>query len=213
MFTGIFDYIALFINMINVYISGESLLVLFVLLIYLLFARKTSKINIVDIIKRHRDTLKDFSTKKESKKDIFTFFIMPAIFAICIAIKGTITDSGVGILLTVFSIFAGLLFNLLVLIMDIGRRVKKQGKEEKVDAKKQNLTEKLIAETYSNVAFSILVSLFIICITLVFVVGLSNIIFKFFISTILYWLIIIFITTLFMILKRVFRLLDNELIS
>lgn len=201
------------INTVTKYISGEALLVFFAFIIYLLFIRKNTKINVLDIVVRHIQTLKDYSLNRVSKKDISTFFILPAIVAITLALKGHITNNGIGIVLTVFSIFAGLLFNLLILIMDIGRRVRKQGKEENVDAKKQKLTENLISETYSNVAFSILISLTVICITLTFIIGLSNVILKFIISITLYWLIIVFIMTLFMILKRVFRLLDNELIN
>jgi len=200
-------------NSFTKYISGETLLVLFAFTLYLFFLRRNTKVNILDIILRHIQTLRDYSSDKVSKKDIFTFFILPAIVAITLALKGYITNNGIGIVITVFSIFAGLLFNLLILIMDIGRRVRKQGKEENVDAKKQKLTESLISETYSNVAFSILISLTVICITLIFIIGLSNVILKFIISTTLYWLIIVFIMTLFMILKRVFRLLDNELIN
>lgn len=199
------------ISLIYKFISGEALLILLVFGVYIFCVVKNTKINIMDIIKRHLKTLKDYSTKKTSKKDILTFFIVPAIFAICLTNKCTVTNNGVQIVLTVFSIFAGLMFNLLILIMDIGRRVRKQGNEEKVDAKRQKITEQLILETYTNVAFSILVSLFVICITLVFVIGLSNIIIKYIISIILYWLVIVFIMTLFMILKRIFRLLDNEL--
>lgn len=207
----VFDIVNIIRITVTTYISGEALLVFIVFMIYLLFVRRNTKVNVIDIIKRHVQTLKDYASQKSSKKDYFTFFVLPAFVAITLAIKGTITDNGTGILLTVFSIFAGLLFNLLILIMDIGRRVKKQGEEKSVDAKKQRITETLISETYSNVAFSILISLTVICITLIFIVGLSNMIFKFLVSLIIYWLVIVFIMTLFMILKRVFRLLDNEI--
>lgn len=211
MIENLFEFIKTIPNKVTNLISGEALLVLIVLGIYFILIRKNTKVNIKDIIKSHISTLKNYDTQKMSKKDICTFFVIPAIVSICLTFKNTIPNNGIGIILTAFSIFAGLLFNLLILIMDIGRRVKKQSKEKNVDAKKQKLTEALIKETYCNVAFSIVVSLFVIVISLVFVVGLSNIIFKFIISSVLYWLIITFIMTLFMILKRVFRLLDNEM--
>jgi len=197
---------------ITTFVSGEAILVILAFFTYLLFLKKANntKINVKDIIYGHLKTLRNYQTGEYSIKDLLTFFIFPLIISILLTLKSVVSKEGIQIILTVFSIFAGLLFNFLLLIMDIGRRVKRQGATATVDAKKQNATEELIRETYCNVSFSILASLFIVCFSLVFVVGITNVIIKCIVSIILYWLIFVFIMTLFMILKRIFRLLNNE---
>lgn len=193
-------------------VSGEALLVILSFFIYFIFLKKAknTKIDVKDIIYGHLKTLKNYQTGKYSIKDVLTFFIFPLIISILLTMKSVVSKEGIQIILTVFSIFAGLLFNFLLLIMDIGRRVKQQGATATVDAKKQKATEALIKETYCNVSFSILVSLFIVCFSLIFVVGITNVVIKCIVSIVLYWLIFVFIMTLFMILKRIFRLLNNE---
>ena len=193
-------------------VSGEALMVILAFFMYMVFLKtaKNSKIDVKDIIRSHFKTLKNYQNGKYSTKDILTFFVFPLIISILLTMKSVVTKDGIPIILTVFSIFAALLFNFLILIMDIGRKVKQKGVAEIVDAKKQKATEELIKETYCNVSFSILVALFVVCFSLVFVVGITNIIIKWMLSLILYWLIFIFIMTLFMILKRIFRLLNNE---
>lgn len=179
--------------------------------IYLLCIVINSKINILDIIKEHLKTLKNYSTKKISAKDLLTFFIIPAILVICLRKKCIVNQNSIQIILTVFSIFAGLMFNLLILIMDIGRRVKQQGKCQNDKTDKQKITEELISQTYSNTAFSIVISLFVICIILICASGILINFIKNIIAVLVYWLIIVFVMTLYMILKRVFILLEHEL--
>ena len=79
-----------------------------------------AKINIFQIITDHVATLKDYGRPRISKFDIFLFFIVPLLgSSLLVALKIQLNNALVNLLITVFSIFAGLLFNLQVLMFDV----------------------------------------------------------------------------------------------
>lgn len=113
--------------------------------------RSLAKINLSGILKAHYNTLVDASTKQRqsSISDKFVFFVLPLLVAILGAFLIVPSDKNIlGVLITSLSIFAGLLFNLLVLVMQIIE--KKKGTTDFI---------KLQKETYANIAYAILVAL------------------------------------------------------
>jgi hypothetical protein len=78
------------------------------------------KINVFRIFKDHITTLKKYDNAKISKRDITLFFVLPILISIILVyMRILLNDNGINILITSFSIFMALLFNLLLLIYDI----------------------------------------------------------------------------------------------
>jgi|LDZT01.1.fsa_nt_gi hypothetical protein len=177
------------------------------------------KINISRIIKDHINTLKDYETGKYYFWDFVLFFITPLIVSIILIKYHIIIDKDMAnALITSLSIFAALLFNLLLLIYDITR------KEVKREAARNNKVKTdLLKQIFCNISFSILVSVFAISISLLIFLNISlnitilernlvvtNTQIRCFLSIFIYYLTTSFILTLFMVLKRIHVLLKGE---
>jgi hypothetical protein len=79
-----------------------------------------SKIDIFSIVVDHFATLKNYKTGKIYLPDLLVFFIVPLLLSILLVhFKVQVGKDFANAVLTCFSIFAGLLFNLLLLIFDI----------------------------------------------------------------------------------------------
>ncbi|UEC42442.1 MAG: conserved membrane protein of unknown function [Methanothrix sp.] len=177
------------------------------------------KINIARIIKDHINTLKDYETGKYYPWDFILFFIVPITISIILIICDIIIDKDMAnALVTSLSIFAALLFNLLLLIYDITRK-----EVNRDEARNSKVKTDLLKQIFCNVSFSILISVFAISILLIIFLNISiNISIldrtlavtdtqvNRFLSIFIYFLITSFILTLFMVLKRVHVLLKGE---
>lgn len=176
------------------------------------------KINIYQIIKDHIGTLKNYESKKYSIEDFIIFFLFPFIIsATLIYIQSKLTEGFKNILIVSLSIFAALLFNLLILIYDIIKRGQPNNKEEK-----HNETQKLkivfLKQIYTNISFCIFISILTIIllvfssinITISHIFSLSIIEIGKVLAFFIYAFTLLFILTLFMVLKRVHVLLSKE---
>lgn len=171
----------------------------------------SNKMNISSIITGHYKTLRNFNTKKISKWDIFVFIILPIFIASLLTFfKILINDDMINILLTSFSIFAGLLLNLLLLIYSIIDRP--QWHDTKGQVKKS-----LVNEIFSNISYSILLSITMVVILIVskfeiskYLSGLVLGILKIVDNFIIYFIMVQFILFMFVILKRIHKLLSDE---
>lgn len=160
----------------------------------------SSKINCADIIRDHLNTMRDNRAKRPSAWDLFVFYIFPAVVAIAVAgpMEFLLQESSINFLATVFSIFVGLLLNLLVLI---------------VGQKAFHITpmrKKVLEETFCNVSYSIL-----ICVILIPILFAAKALERngclFALSVFAYLIVGNFMLTLLMILKRVHTLLSLPL--
>ena len=165
-----------------------------------------SKINPKSIITDHLQTLINHRTGKPMKTDYIVFFGIPLIIAlifVCL-FKISLDQKAGNILITSLSIFAALLFNLLLLVYDIVR------KEEK-----NPLIIKALKQVFANISFSIFISIVTVFLLLIdfFFNDIINswcyIIASCF-DFIIYWFVALFTLTLLMILKRIHNLLSNE---
>lgn len=162
----------------------------------------SSKIDVRDLVRDHMATLVDRRTGKSSKLDLAVFFVLPLAVASVLALRDwTLSHEASSILITALSIFAGLLFNLLVLVHGLIRRE---------DPLRQADERVLVKQIYANISYATLVSLS----ALLPLVGQAlwdsggwpgRVL-----SFIGYFLIGNFLLTLYMILKRVHTLLGNE---
>lgn len=170
---------------------------LFIVLGILIFSSK-EKIDIKEIIKCHVGTLKEFRQPNISVNDIKLFFIIPIFISIMLLLNITLDDTRVGIIVTVFTIFTGLLFNILAILLAFDNK-----KVEKID-------KIFMKEILYNVSFAIVVTIVVLSISILKFITMAdwlNYIFEF----VLYYLIVVFIMTLFMILKRLFNLLIRKI--
>jgi len=182
----------------------------------------TAKVNVIEIITGHWDTLKDASSKKVSKKDILTFYIIPILFsAVFVANNFSLTDNLTTLLINFSAIFTALLLSVLVLVYDQGEKLN-QAIKEKTNAI-LNLKRKLLEELYFNICYSIVVSLAMIFFCLAEVISrgklvylpISNTVQTIDLSCILLTPIIVFLTlnlmlTILMIVKRMHTLLSTR---
>ncbi len=167
-----------------------------------------TKISIKDIILDHLSTIKNDNSKKMEFKDVFVFFIIPLIFpALMLYTKSYLKTGIIDTLITIFSIFVGLLLNVLVVIFDI------------IQKGKSIIMKRLIKETFSNISFTILLSIFTILTLIICRLAdkseceltvawectriVSN--------AISYYFLILFLLTLLMIVRRIHIILSDEM--
>src|SRR5688572_19888175 len=90
----------------------------------------SSKVNVSSIITDHLKTLRDEATDRISKLDILTFFgLGTAAAAVVMWQKLLLSDNAIGVMVAAFSIFAGLLINVLVLIYTVAQRTGESTRE------------------------------------------------------------------------------------
>jgi hypothetical protein len=163
----------------------------------------SGKIKISHIINDHISTLYDYRTGKIDWWDITTLFIGPAIISITVVFLGLRLDSAeVNILVTSLSIFAALLFNLLLLTHSIVAQNGEEGNTRRLQ---------LLEEVYSHISYTILISVLTIVLLISFVVipcrlFIVDIVF----SLVVYSLVLNFLATLVLILSRVHTMLNSE---
>lgn len=167
-----------------------------------------NKINILQIIKDHFATLRDYGTKKQRVSDYLLFIGIPLLLSLVAwFLKLRLVNDIINILITSLSIFAALLLNLLLLIFDIVRK-----NERNIDGSNNNERKlEFLKEIYSNISYSILISI----LTLIFLMLLNfikNSLAGEICTLIIFTFLINFILSLLMILKRVHSLLSREIV-
>lgn len=164
--------------------------------------KETSKINPVKILQDHFVTFRDFDTNKTSVKDIVIFIMVPLIsaFGFCYFFAD-ISSNLANNLFTIFSIFVGLLLNLLLLIYDLAKKFD-------LTEKNGELKRRFLREIFANISYSIFLSILIIFFLLISLVKLSYL--SVVASSIVYFMVTNFFLTILMILKRIHILLFKE---
>lgn len=178
----------------------------------------SSKLSFRHIIRDHVASLYNNRTKKRSKADLFLLFFVPlligAILTFVVPNPIPVRAEFINIVLTALSIFAGLLINVIVLIYDFIKKTREQGEG---NTNKNKI--KFLREINANISFTILISIFTICFILLSsaVAGdtSSNTSFHknfydYFYGIIVYTLVSMFFSHMFMILKRLYNLLELE---
>ena len=144
--------------------------------------------------------------------DILLFYVFPLVLAIsAVSLNLFVTGDFSNLILTSFSIFAALLFNLLLLCFDIVQRPSVKESHDKVS---------YLKSFFANVSYCILVAIFVVLIVLIFHVSQAWIkndwpvqlavwTFRIY-SVVVYFLAFNFALSLLMVLKRVHILLRNE---
>lgn len=166
-----------------------------------------SKINVLEIFTSHLRTLKNYKQSSYSRADITVFFVFPLIFSSAVVFSGFKLDKDlVGVLINVFAILAGFLFNLLVLVYEVTSRAVRVGNT----VQQNNLSLDKLEEISSNVSFEVslaIINVLLLAASSAFLEGVPNVVF----SLIIFYLVTLFTLTLFMVVKRVHKLLLEEI--
>lgn|SRR5574341_829090 len=161
-----------------------------------------TKIDIRDIIRDHFATLTDNESGRRSIADQFLFFGVPVLGSgALLVLEICPSDTAVNVLITSLSIFAGLLFNLLVLIAGLAdRRSAPTGEAD---------SRLMMRSIYSNIAYALLVSL-VTLVPLGFYAMTVDATVRTVLAGVAYFLLGHFMLTLLMVLKRMHALLSHE---
>lgn len=173
-------------------------IIAFIIIIILLKTSHTTKINIGEIIKLHISTLKLYGRDKIDFGDIQLFFLTPLFVAGLLSVYIELDDTKLGIIVTAFTIFVGLLFNILAILLAFNEN------------KEKYLERKFIKEILYNVSFSVIVSITVIILSILRLADFNDFFIKI-LDYILFYMINVFLLCLFMILKRLFNLLLDKM--
>lgn len=160
-----------------------------------------SKIGVTRIIRDHFKSLVNQNTNRAGIDDWVAFLFLPLIIAGLLLLSGFKIDSNsVETVVASLAIFVGLLFNALVLLIDMPRK-------HPTDRMLKNIVKELTA----NISFSILVSILAIPVMLMgFVNELPNWI-KIVINLISFFLLAEFILVFMMVLKRTYLIFSHDI--
>jgi hypothetical protein len=133
----------------------------------------SDKINIKRIVIHHNSTIQD-DDGNPIFKDYLTLYLVPLIVAFLWVISGAnLSNSLVTIIVTSASIFAGLMFNLLILINEKRSRLPTPlSSDENYEMRAKEI--KVVEETYYNISFTILSAL-MCTFCCIFYIGISEI--------------------------------------
>jgi hypothetical protein len=161
-----------------------------------------SKIDVRDIVRDHFATLVDYETGRRSFSDHVLFVVVPLVGSGVLLLLGIdLSETAVNVLITALSIFAGLLFNLLVLLDSLADR--KQAPTGDSDARL------MMKGIYANTAYAVLIALLTLVPLCLFTLT-QNCTVRVVTSGLSYFLIGHFLLTLLMVLKRIHALLSHE---
>lgn len=182
-----------------------------------------NKINVLQIIKDHFFTLKNNQNDKLSLADVATFILLPLVISVLLVqLKIYLNDGVSNALITSFSVFSALLFNLLLLIYGLVEKENERAKREKEktypsqdDLDRIRTKVSILREVYSNISFCILISIVTTIALLInflktdscIVLGINTCSFQWLLALFVYYLTSQFLLTLFMVLKRIYKLL------
>lgn len=161
----------------------------------------SSKINVWHIVEDHLATLVVYGTQKASKIDYVVFYVLPFVCTAGLTWQGFRLDTSEStILITALSIFAALLFNLLLLTHSI---VSSTGFDE------HPRRHELLEQIYAHISYAILVAVVAVAFLLLDVVW-PNCIVNTIASFVVYFFVMNFLATLLLILKRIHEMLSRE---
>ena len=175
-----------------------------------------SKINLWWIVRQHLSTLVDYPNKRISIQDISLFIAFPVILATFAALFDFNLNTDVlnGIM-AAFSIFAGLLLNLLVLVFSF-TQVNSSQPVGPTDAY-FTVRRRLLREIHANISFAIVVSVAVVVVALIALWNLKHAnkdnpgTTGWVTTSLIALLVSNFVLTLMMVIKRMNSIIGNEL--
>ena len=168
------------------------------------FVFKKKYLNCIQIIVRHFTCFKKHNGKY-SITSVGLYFGVPFLIALALVKIKEIDTDVVNMLTIIISILTSMFFTMLTLILDMRKKVLSN---PNYDANKASVSAKVLKETYYAIMFEILLSIAILMMCFIEMFS-SN--FSRYTSVIIYYLTFVLLTNLFMVLKRIFNVIDNDL--
>lgn len=114
----------------------------------------TSKVNVLPIVTQYASTFRKYRSSEYDQSSIFLFLLLPLVVGILLPLTGTVVDKDLsGLLLGLYSVFAGLLFGTQIFIFEIISRVV----ELNITVQASRLRIKKLENVSYTVSFEILV--------------------------------------------------------
>ena len=168
------------------------------------FATGIKYISVVDIIKNH---LKCFTNKdgKYLLVPIVNYVVLPFLMGAATVQIKMIDASTIEIITVIVSILTAMLFTMLTMVIDMKGKIRQNHLYYSMEAK---VSEKSLLETYYTVMFEILISIVLLILCLF-----SNFTdeFGWIKSFLIYSFMYMLLINLLMIIKRIFRVIDNDM--
>ena len=165
---------------------------------------KKKYLDCYEIIKRHLECFKT-SDNRYSKVSLFLYFGVPAVVSIALVRIRNIDDDVINIITVIISILTSMLFTMLTLVLDMRKRIIS---DKDYNANKAAISAKLLKETYYSIMYEILNSIIIL------IICFEDLFSKKYLwisSLIQYYLVFTLLMNLFMLLKRIFKVIDNDM--
>jgi len=159
------------------------------------------KISVIDILRDHFKTLVNNNTNRPGFDDYFSFLLLPFVLSFVFYFSGLRIDKdSIETIVGGLSIFVGLLFNALVILLDIARKY--ESKEIK---------QIIVKQLTANISFSILVSFAAVFVMVFGFIDDLGYHIKAAINISSFFLLSEFFLTFLMVLKRVYLIFKKEL--
>lgn len=168
------------------------------------FVFKKKYLNCMVIIKKHLECFK----KQNGDYSIISIGIylgIPFLIALSLVQIKEIDSDVVNMLTIIVSILTSMFFTMLTLTLDIRKKVLSN---ENYNANNASVSAKVLKETYYTIMFEILISIAILI--MCFIEMFSNKFSKY-TSVVIYYLTFVLLLNLFMVLKRIFNVINNDL--
>jgi hypothetical protein len=160
-----------------------------------------ARIDVSDIVQNHLKSLSNANTTKSEFSDYLIFLIIPILVAVILPVlKIFLSDTIINIIITSLSIFVGLFFNVIVLIIST------MCTKEDDPIKKQFLTEII-----DNISYIIFISLVTI-VTCIFASQNVDLIHQI-LNGICFFFLVHFFMTMLLVLKRIYKLFKHQMDS
>lgn len=176
--------------------------------IFLLISKVVFKIDYMNCFEIIDKQINNFRCKKTNSILIISFtthFIMPFFIALGIVNIRIIDEDIINNTTVILSVLTSMFFTLLVLIIDM--KAKSEVRDKGQGAKILILKE-LIIETYYSIMFEIFISITLLILLFIHMFTKQ---YSYFSSLIIYYLVFLLIFNLFIILKRIFKIVKDDL--
>lgn len=194
------------IEKIGEFIFSPSGLLVLALMILLAgkYIFKKDYLNCFEIIEQHWKCYED-RDGNVSKVTMFLYYGVPFLLALSLVqIKETDEDI-INSLTVIVSILTSMFFTLLTLILDMYKRIKTDTNYNDANA---SISLKLLKETYYAIMFEILMSIVILIMCFIYLFAEK---YSYLGSVVLYYFAFVLLMNLFMILKRVYKVIQEDL--
>lgn len=167
---------------------------------------KIDYMNCFNIINNHIKIFTNTKTKKILIVPFTTHMIIPILIAVSINRIKVIDDDMINIVTVILSILTSMLFTLLVMVIDMKNKADARSADE---LNYSILAMKIvIKETYYSIMFEILVAVLLLVISFIYMFTQIS---SYVVSLIIYYLTFLLMFNLFIVLKRIFNLIDVDL--